>query len=62
MMLYICTKFHENISKGFELLPRHEIMTDRQMDVQMDKADGRTNKVISRAPPTSSGMALITIK
>ena len=40
MMVYICTKFHENIVNGIsELWSGHEKLTDRQMDGQMD---GRT--------------------
>ena len=45
MMLYICTKFHEDISKG------HKIMMDGQTDRQMDKV------VSIGLPPTSSGGA-----
>ena len=54
MILYICIKFHENISKDFELLRRREIMTDGQTDIQMDgQTDGQGDYY--RAPPTLSG-------
>ena len=57
-MLFICRKFHVNISKGFELLSGHEIMTDGQTDRQTDgQTDGQGDYY--RAPPTSSGGALI---
>ena len=55
MILYISTKFHENISKVFfELLCGHEIMTDGQTDVRTD------NVITKRAPPTSSDGTLIS--
>ena len=70
MMLYICTKFHENISKGFSIIVRtrnHDGRKDGQMDGQTDgqtdrQTDGQTDGQgdYYRAPPTSSGGALIT--
>ena len=58
MMLYICTKFHGKISKGFRVIEQtgnHDGRTDVQ-------TDGRMNKVITIWPPqTSSGGALILI-
>ena len=30
MLLYICVKFHENISNGFELQSGHDFVTDSQ--------------------------------
>ena len=32
MVFYICTKFHENISKGFRDIERLRFVTNRQMD------------------------------
>ena len=64
MILYICTKFHENISKGFLVFARtrnHDRRTDRLTNRQ---TDGRTDRWTDgqgdyyRAPPTSSGGAL----
>ena len=34
MMVYICTKFHENIMNGIELWSGHEKFTDGQTDVR----------------------------
>ena len=34
MLLYICVKFHENISNGFELQSGHDFVTDRRTDDQ----------------------------
>ena len=54
IILNICIKFHENISKGFELLRGHEIMPDGRTDGQIDgRTDGQGDYY--RAPPTSSG-------
>ena len=50
MMLYIYTKFHENVPKGFSVIERtrnHDVWTDGH-------TDGRTDKVISidrQTPP-----------
>ena len=61
-MLYICTKFHENISKGFLVIaraPNHDGRTDGQTDGRTDgQTDGQGDYY--RAPPTSSGGALLT--
>ena len=63
-ILYICTKFHENISKGFLVIARtrnHDGRTDGQRDRRTDRqTDGQTDGQgdYYRAPPTSSGGAL----
>ena len=33
-MLYICTKFQENILKGFRVIEQTQFVTDRWMDIQ----------------------------
>ena len=51
-MLYLYTKFHENIPKGFSVIEwtrNHDVWTD-------GRTDRRTDKVISIGPPpTPSG-------
>ena len=64
MMLYICTKFHENISNSVLVIARirnHDGQTDRRTDRQTDgRTDGQTDGQgdYYKAPPTSSGGAL----
>ena len=62
MILCICTKFHENISKGFRVIARtqnHDGRTDRRMDRQGDYYRALpTSSGAYGAPPTSSGGAL----
>ena len=47
MMLYICTKSHENISNGFRVIERTR------------NDDGRTDKVITIGPPQTSSVKIV---
>ena len=56
----VCTKFHENISKGFLVIAQtrnHDGRTDEKMDRQTDGQTDRQGDYY-RALPTSSGGAL----
>ena len=67
MVLVLCTSpddalylFMKISQRVFELLPGHEIMTDRPTDRQTDgQSDGQGDYY--KVPPTSSGGALIIV-